>query len=92
MSRASRLVLEAEIETATRLEFLLTELTLDRKEMSNYQYLAVLVEVATLVARLRDLPTDQVFKHLSAKDRSILPEAINTLLGKNAVDLRQLAA
>ena len=79
MSRTSRLVLEAELETAARLNYLLGKLS---NEMSQYQYIAVLVEASALLARLHDVPTDQVYKFLSSQDRRLLPSAATQLLEK----------
>ena len=75
MSVTVRLILEAEIATNDRLEYLLHQLA---GNITRYQRIEALVEISTLVSRLRDIPTDEVFKYITEQDTATLPAVINT--------------
>ena len=75
MSVTVGLILEAEIATNDRLEYLLHQLA---GNITRYQRIEALVEISTLVSRLRDIPTDEVFKYLTEQDTATLPAVINT--------------
>ena len=70
-----RLILEAEMATSDRLEYLLHQLA---GNITRYQRIEALVEISTLVSRLRDISTDEVFKYLTEQDTATLPAVINT--------------
>jgi hypothetical protein len=80
VSYVSRSMILAESETLNGLITALVRLCGESKNMSRYEYLANLTEIATEVAERKRISADEVFKTLASLPREQVAEAVKKMV------------
>ena len=80
MSYVSRSMILAENETLRSLIAAISCLCEGAQNMSRYQYLAQLTEIATEIAEIKKVSADEVFKQLASLPRDKVAEAVKEMV------------